>query len=453
MSQRGEDNPAGPVGPVRRTDVLPEQTQTRQRAQNTVDRVSESSTSENAEREPILSRRTQHSSNESSSAQDTELKYGAEAVINLFIPVTACMIFVIASVQCLSSYSGQQKQTVSFIYTPFHPADDDSAGTIIWQTVANSLIMISVIAVMTFVLVLLYKYECNMLLGGWLIFSTMTLIFMFGYFYLQQILKVNNAALDWVTLGIVMWNFGIVGIICIHWKGPLFLQQCYLIISAALMALIFIKMLPNWTTWLILAFLSIWDLIAVLCPYGPLNMLLQLANDREDELFPALIYRFILQLYKSSHMIILSSGAGIAVPTVMVTTSAGTFLAPLLGMAETSDPSPQEEVQVRQPRSQRSSERTRTDERREGVKLGLGDFIFYSVLVGKASQLHDWNITLACILSILVGLSTTLIILAFFKKPLPALPISLTLGLIFYFTTTYVIAPFMDLCIMKQVFL
>jgi len=439
MTQRGEDNPAGPSGPVRRTDVLPEQTQARQRNQNNpVDRVSESSTSENAEREPILSRRAQHSSNESSSAQDTELKYGAEAVINLFIPVTACMIFVIASVQCLSSYSGQQKQTVSFIYTPFHPADDDSAGTIIWQTVANSLIMISVIAVMTFVLVLLYKYECNMLLGGWLIFSTMTLIFMFGYFYLQQILKVNNAALDWVTLGIVMWNFGIVGIICIHWKGPLFLQQCYLIISAALMALIFIKMLPNWTTWLILAFLSIWDLIAVLCPYGPLNMLLQLANDREDELFPALIY---------------SSGAGVAVPTVMVTTSAGTFLAPLLGMAETSDSSPQEEVQVRQPRSLRSSERTRPDERREGVKLGLGDFIFYSVLVGKASQLHDWNITLACILSILVGLSTTLIILAFFKKPLPALPISLTLGLIFYFTTTYVIAPFMDLCIMKQVFL
>jgi len=57
-----------------------------------------------------------------------------------------------------------------------------------------------------------------------------------------------------------------------------------------------------------------------------------------------------------NHFIIFSSGAGIAVPTVMVTTSAGTFLAPLLGMAETSDPSPQEEVQVRQPRSQRSSE-------------------------------------------------------------------------------------------------
>ncbi|VVA90540.1 unnamed protein product [Arabis nemorensis] len=78
---------------------------------------------------------------------------------------------------------------------------------------------------------------------------------------------------------------------------------------------------------------------------------------------------------------------------------------------------------------------------KRGIKLGLGDFIFYSVLVGRAAM-YDLMTVYACYLAIISGLGCTLILLSVYNRALPALPISIMLGVVFYFLTRLLMEPF-----------
>ncbi|XP_076059354.1 presenilin [Oratosquilla oratoria] len=461
--------------------------------------------------------------------EEEELKYGAQHVIKLFIPVTLCMAVVVATVNSLGFYT---EKGMYLLYTPYHE-ESNKVGDKVLDAVRNAGILLALVVSLTVVLIILYKKRCYKIINGWLILSSLLLLFIFTVLYLKQLLFKYNICMDWITAGLFLWNFGVVGMVCIHWKGPLRLQQAYLIFIASLMSLMFIKYLPEYTLWMVLAVISIWDLVAVLSPKGPLRILVETAQERNEPIFPALIYSSNY-MYSTLNMADSNDrtphdnsgsnagGAGVetgdpspaeenATPNANAGANANASTnanvnanANANASANAAGPGPgpqdagaprrggrngvqrrpseedgftdnwnreQEQRAVRRREMVREHMRNNAtnaeparhaltqeqldemEEENRGVKLGLGDFIFYSVLVGKASSYGDWNTTIACFIAILIGLCLTLIMLAIFKKALPALPISITFGLIFYFSTSQLVVPFAEKLASEQVYI
>lgn len=471
-----------------------------------------------------------------SSSKSGQLRYGAKNVIELFIPVSICMLIVVGTMKATDSYHYSGQSVIWYAQLMFTDQSLDT-GTRVWQSFANAFVMLIFIAFMTTILILLYKFRCYAFIHGWLILSSLMLLFMFSLTYVAEIFRVYNIPMDYFTLLIFIWNYGVVGMICIHWKGPLLLQQGYLITISALMALVFIRCLPDWTIWTVLGIISVWDLVAVLCPRGPLRILVETAQERGEPIFPALIYSSTMMWEVASLLPTISMAdnndntrqqnkkksnrskrshrtqnvvtqqtssnrrpsrdlpPGLSSPVkrdqhpVEIHYEDGaqppevTFIQPnISGSSEVNDewrrPSVRAidtNVSIRERGSNSlpehdefatgvSSAEMASNRQREtalaqqvkeerGVKLGLGDFIFFSVLVGKASSYGDWTITMSCYVAILVGLCLTLSLLAIFKKALPALPISIAFGLSSFFLTYVFVVPFAEKLAINQVFI
>eukprot|EP00041_Stephanoeca_diplocostata_P013855 m.246807 g.246807 ORF g.246807 m.246807 type:complete len:500 (-) comp19489_c0_seq46:2101-3600(-) len=398
--------------------------------------------------EEIAALREQHRLKKEAEEKELELKYGADHVVALIIPVSVCMLAVIATVKSVSYYD---EHTASFAYTPYESnsanGEEESDGAKISGALLNVLIVLAIIVGMTFGLVLCYKYKWWRAMNAWLVLSTLMIMGYFTYEFLTELLWAHSVPMSWPTLIVIVWNFGVGGMFAIHWKSPLRINQFYLIAVSVLMALILIKYLPDWTTWLLLGAVATYDLVAVLCPCGPLHMLIHEVQASGRAFLPELVYSSTI-LFPVAMMAPPKDAAN---PSSANTSPQNKkVINPLKdGLTDANLPEGAKRPAKEAPSTfggQVSPLGEQIDEEEEdtGVKLGLGDFIFYSVLVGKAATQDDWGVVVACYVAIIVGLTATIFILSIFKKALPALPISIFTAMLFYFVSRYTLVEYLQ---------
>uniref|UniRef100_A0A0N4ZSD0 Presenilin n=1 Tax=Parastrongyloides trichosuri TaxID=131310 RepID=A0A0N4ZSD0_PARTI len=385
---------------------------------------------------------------------EINLKYNASHVISLFIPVTICMSYVVFCIKFLPFYGSTEKFGQQLVYTPFREEGAESFWHLMLVIIGNSAVMLAYIITVTTIIIILYKKRFYKVIDGFLFFNTALFLTFFLYLHLQETFTAFSIPIDVISLILITGNLCIMGIISIHFKGPLIIQQTFLILIAAMFALILIKFMPNWTVWGILLLISFWDLFAVLYSKGPLRILVETAQERNEPIFASLIYTSGLVYVPITTVMIAEDNVPVNEETNEEEVKSG----------ETSiryaPGRPQNALVFMDEQNGSGSSQTRPENKNErlmlngvyqqhhheeehqGVKLGLGDFVFYSILLGKAATFNDWNLVIICYVSILVGLSLTLILLALHQKALPALPISIFFGLILFFSTRLCISPF-----------
>jgi presenilin 1 len=472
-----------------------------------------------------------------------ELLYSSSSYYAIAKPVTLTMILAALTV-CFVNNDETRAQGEAAMATAYQVWNVDSAstGSALAMSLANALVMVSVICAMTFVVVLLYRFKFMKCLIGYMVVCSGTLLGILGGNLLQTAISIYNIPVDKLTFYFFMFNFAFVGVIAVFWgQGiPKTVTQGYLIATSVILAW-HLSYFDDWTTWTLLFMLAVYDLCAVLTPCGPLKALVNLMSKDDAPDMPGLLFEAdlppeakrprtpasmrgsgtgtrassmashvetepvvnaavteerkvkiplaIAKVYQLTVISIPEESLKVMFPTRF--DASNVSASPLLtedGFSSSSvnipeSPTPQQlraEVVVRLPAnggcienfSRRGKkvylERDRhgnpkrilwvdrngkvfaemksdDDEgpERNSIRLGLGDFIFYSVLVAKAAQ-YSFATFAACMLVILAGLGGTLVLLSVYGHALPALPISIFLGVVFYLTTRLFVEPWIE---------
>jgi len=175
-------------------------------------------------------------------------------------------------------------------YQVFNTQNSSNGFQTLMMSLANTLIMVSVICMMTFVIVLLYKFKCMKCLVGYMMLCSCTLLGVMGGNLVHTGLLVYNIPLDKLSYYFGLYNFAAVGVASVFWgQGiPKYITQAYLMLTAVILSW-HLSYFDPWTTWCLLIMLALYDLCAVLTPCGPLRFLVDLMSQEDAPEMPGLL--------------------------------------------------------------------------------------------------------------------------------------------------------------------
>ncbi|XP_010510428.1 PREDICTED: presenilin-like protein At2g29900 [Camelina sativa] len=384
-----------------------------------------------------------------------------EELIAILTPVSICMFTVVLLVCILNSDpSSSSSASFSSIATAaYSESDSDSSWDKFVGAFLNSLVFVAAITVATFVLVLLFYLRCVKFLKFYMGFSAFIVLANLGGEILVLLIDRFRFPIDCITFLILLFNFSVVGVFAVFMsKFSILVTQGYLVWIGVLVAYFF-TLLPEWTTWVLLVALALYDIAAVLLPVGPLRLLVEMAISRDEDI-PALVYEARPVIRNDSRLVQRrvwrERRSGQNDNDDVENRTNRNEVVRVVRSAEVDEEhvGSSERAEIYVPLIDRRPDQAENSETfLEGIglgssgaiKLGLGDFIFYSVLVGRAAM-YDLMTVYACYLAIIAGLGITLMLLSVYQKALPALPVSIMLGVVFYFLARLLLEVFVVQC-------
>jgi presenilin 1 len=166
--------------------------------------------------------------------------YGVSSFDAIVKPVFVTMILAALSTVYISTPESRQEgeESLSNSYTVLQGSEDDTDGQKLGQSLVNGLVIVLVITVMTFVIVLLYKYRCMKLLIGYMIVAMTSLLGFVSSEMFTIAIERYALKIDRVSYAITIYNFALVGTISLFFgRGiPAYISQCYLIAISVIVA-------------------------------------------------------------------------------------------------------------------------------------------------------------------------------------------------------------------------